>query len=360
LQYYLKRKGVIVAIIHHQYLQSVSASLSKITSSHSQVIWVTDTNTFQHCWPLLHNTNSTALVITLPAGEENKNWSTCEKLFSFLIENKADRKSALIALGGGMITDLVGFCASVYKRGIAAYYYPTSLLGMVDASVGGKTGIDFRGLKNIIGTFQEPKEVHIFPDFLNTLPQQEVLSGLAEMMKHQLIAPTSDSFWEILKLGKIEVNDLKPFIANTIAFKESVVEEDPEEEDYRKVLNTGHTVGHAIESWFLEQEKPIPHGYALAVGIFCEAYIGWRVGYGKPEFVKELKVIMETIYPKLTIPETAFETICNLALNDKKNSNTEIKAILPADYGVFIWDQVITKVHIEEALTIYNKHFNSH
>lgn len=349
-----------MAIKHHNQIESVSESIGAIALAHSQIIWVTDTNTFEHCWPLIKNLEKSPLVLTLPAGEENKHWTTCELVFSFLLEHKADRKCALIALGGGVICDLVGFCASVFKRGVAGYYFPTSILAMADASVGGKTGIDFGGLKNVIGTFQEPKEVHIYPEFLDTLPQQEVLSGLAEMIKHQLIAPTSDSFWDLVKLGDITIESLKPFIADTIAFKAEVVAEDPEEADYRKVLNTGHTVGHAIESWFLEQRTPIPHGYAVAMGLFCEAYIGWRVGYGNPDFVKELKLIIEKIYPKQIIPETAFEQICQLALNDKKNANKQINAVLPADYGVFIWDQPITEAHITEALTIYNKHFSSH
>jgi 3-dehydroquinate synthase len=206
----------------------------------------------------------------LPAGEENKTWESCQTLFQFLITHNADRKTGLVALGGGMVTDLVGFCASIYKRGIDCCYIPTSLLAMADATVGGKTGIDFMGLKNVLGTFKEANEIHILPQFLDTLPKDELLSGLAEMIKHYLIKPANPSFWAMLKEVPISAEKLVPYLADTIAFKTEVVEEDPQEADYRKVLNTGHTIGHAIESWFLAEKKPIPHGWAIAAGLFCE------------------------------------------------------------------------------------------
>ncbi|MBL0102787.1 MAG: 3-dehydroquinate synthase [Bacteroidetes bacterium] len=242
----------------------------------SSVFILADSNTFQHCLPFF--ISETAMVdypvCVVEAGERNKNWLSVEKVLSFLLNSPADRSSVVINLGGGMITDLGGFTASVYMRGIRFINIPTSLLGMVDASIGGKTGIDFHGLKNSVGTFSHPSAVILCPDFLKTLSEAERRSGFAEMIKHGFIA--GGSHWEEINslaslegIGKSETN----LISDSVLVKKKITEADFKEQSIRKSLNFGHTLGHAFESYALDEQIDLSHGEAVALGMLGEVFL---------------------------------------------------------------------------------------
>src|SRR6201996_7947995 len=260
--------------------------------NYSRVFILTDDNTGEHCLPLVqkHFEGSDNYdLIEVASGEENKNIDFCTGIWKMLIDFGADRKALMINLGGGVVSDLGGFAASTFKRGIDFVHVPTTLLSQVDASVGGKTGIDIDSIKNIIGTFTQPKAVFIEYSFIETLPARQILSGLAEMLKHGLIADAA--YWEMLKNSDLK----KPgadLIYLSIAIKNRVVIEDPHEKGIRKSLNFGHTIGHAIETYSLLNDKdPLSHGEAIAIGMICEAYLAHqKVGLS----ADELKDITET------------------------------------------------------------------
>ncbi|MEM6829454.1 MAG: 3-dehydroquinate synthase family protein, partial [Bacteroidota bacterium] len=212
-----------------------------------------DENTFEHCLPLVKVEGTS--IIQIESGESNKNLETCSHIWSHMTQHAFTRKSLLVNLGGGVIGDMGGFAASTYKRGIKFVNMPSTLLSQVDASIGGKLGIDFEGLKNHIGLFREPDHVIVYPGFLATLPQREMKSGFAEVIKHSLIA--DKTHWEYLKTTTFNDLNWNEMIPKSIAIKQEVVSKDPTEQGYRKVLNFGHTLGHAIESHFLNSETPL-------------------------------------------------------------------------------------------------------
>src|SRR5699024_190826 len=241
----------------------------------SQIIVLTDENTKRDCLPIFHLKLSEKIEykhICIPAGEEYKNLSTCNKIWQALSEAGADRESLLINLGGGVICDLGGFVAATYMRGIRWINIPTTLLSMVDASVGGKTGVDFNGLKNLIGIVRNPDIVGVDSTFLKTLSLRELRSGLAEMLKHALL--TDLKYWNELKQIDFKTfTSITSYIYQSITIKKSIVSQDRYESGIRKQLNFGHTVGHAIETFFLHKNTPILHGEAVAAGIIIELYI---------------------------------------------------------------------------------------
>jgi 3-dehydroquinate synthase len=209
---------------------------------------------------------SSAHIIEIPAGEEAKEMEILQHIWRQWIEDKVDRNAFVINIGGGSTTDLGGLAASLFKRGIGFAHIPTTLTGMVDAAIGGKTAINFQGIKNIIGTFQEPDQLIICPHFLDTLEECEILSGFAEMIKHALIADSS--LWEAyVDLEEINAKSVVPFIKRNIQIKNRIVFEDPFEEGLRKQLNFGHTLGHALESYWIEKQSPKSHGHCVALGI---------------------------------------------------------------------------------------------
>src|ERR1700748_1876025 len=260
---------------------------------YSRFFILTDENTAVHCLPLLREKLGAADnfdIIEINAGEESKDIDFCIGVWKMLIDFGADRQSLLINLGGGVISDLGGFAASTFKRGIDFVHVPTTLLSQVDASVGGKTGIDIDSIKNIIGTFTQPKAVFIEYSFIETLPARQVLSGLAEMLKHGLIADAP--YWETLKGS--DLSKPAPYlIYQSVAIKNRVVIEDPHERGIRKCLNFGHTVGHAVETYsLLNDSNPLSHGEAIVVGMICEAYLAHKkIGLN----LDELKDITETL-----------------------------------------------------------------
>lgn len=327
--------------------------------NYSRFFVLTDENTGKYCLPLLKEkfgNDAQFDIIEINAGEESKDIDFCIGVWKMLIDFGADRQSLLINLGGGVISDLGGFAASTYKRGIDFVHVPTTLLSQVDASVGGKTGIDIDSIKNIIGTFTQPKAVFIEYSFIETLPARQILSGLAEMLKHGLIADAS--YWEILKNSDLT----KPgpdLIYLSIAIKNRVVIEDPHEKGIRKSLNFGHTIGHAIETYSLLNDKdPLSHGEAIVIGMICEAYISHkRTGLSVAELA-EITEVFGNLYPRYELKEAYNDALYELMLKDKKNSNGKINCTLLTAIGTCSIDNICTKEELFEALGYYTNLYN--
>jgi 3-dehydroquinate synthase len=312
------------------------------------VFVLADENTAQHCVPLLSGFDFEA--ITIEAGEENKSLTTCEGIFDTLIERGANRKSLIINVGGGVVGDMGGFCASVFQRGIYFINVPTSLLAMVDASVGGKLGVDYKGLKNYIGLFKEPLGNFIHPPFLKTLPEREIKSGFAEMLKHSLIH--NADHWEELK--EINPRRFKQWITTSVTIKNSIVEEDLHENGIRKLLNFGHTIGHSVESWFLENsEEPMLHGEAIALGILVESYLSQKNGLGNEE-LQEITQRIQSIYTLPKLPDNTWDDLLQLMGADKKNTQLGINFTLLEQIGEATIDNYCTTDEIREAIAWYN------
>jgi len=321
---------------------------------YSRFFVLTDENTAKHCLPLLREKLGSADnfdIIEINAGEESKDIDFCIGVWKMLIDFGADRQSLLINLGGGVISDLGGFAASTYKRGIDFVHVPTTLLSQVDASVGGKTGIDIDSIKNIIGTFTQPKAVFIEYEFIKTLPARQILSGLAEMLKHGLIADAS--YWEMLKNSDL-TKPSEYLIYLSIAIKNRVVIEDPHEKGIRKSLNFGHTIGHAVETHSLLNDKnPLSHGEAIAIGMICEAYISHkRTGLSTDELA-EITRVFSNLYPKYSLKESYNDALYELMLKDKKNQNGKINCTLLTSIGQCSIDNICSKDELFEGLGYY-------
>ena len=323
---------------------------------YSSLFVLVDENTKQHCLTrfLAHTELNPTSVLVMQAGEENKHLSTCEKLWNELSSLGADRNSALINLGGGVVTDLGGFVACTFKRGIDFYNIPTTLLSMVDASVGGKTGIDLGALKNQIGIIQEPQQVVIDSQWLSTLPLEEVRSGFAEMLKHGLIADAN--YWGKLKdLVDLTPEVLSPYIKPSVAVKSEVVQEDPYEKGLRKTLNFGHTLGHAIESYFLvtPSKQRLLHGEAIAIGMVLEAYLSIECCGLSPEEAKEIKLVFQQFYPQVKIKEEDVDAILALLRHDKKNKAGRINFVLLTKIGIPAIDVQVPQELFQKAFDFY-------
>lgn len=288
-------------------------------SNYSTIVILVDENTRKHCLPILIKkvpVLENVIVIEIGSSEENKNISACNHIWQELTNNNSDRDSLLINLGGGVICDMGGFCASTYKRGIDFIQLPTTLLAMVDASIGGKLGIDFNGFKNQVGLFMNPKAVLINPEFLKTLDESQLASGFAEVVKHALIADLN--FWN--HLTKTDFQDLiwEEVIAHSITIKNKIVLNDPEEKGERKKLNFGHTFGHAIESYYLQKGTPIFHGEAIALGMLLESKMSDLTEIEKSE-------ITEFILSNFTLPHNPVRSqLTAFMQNDKKNKDGKI------------------------------------
>ncbi|WP_419211426.1 3-dehydroquinate synthase [Maribacter sp. X9] len=303
--------------------------------SYSKVFILVDENTHELCLPQFMaeiNGDYHFEIIEIESGEVNKNIETCVGVWEALSELDADRKSILINLGGGVLTDLGGFVASTFKRGINFINVPTTLLSMVDASVGGKTGVDLGSLKNQIGVINQPVMVLIFPDFLDTLDFRQVRSGFAEMLKHGLIQ--NESYWESLKRAE-SLTDMKDFILTSVQIKNKVVLQDPTEQGVRKILNFGHTLGHAIESYFLENEEKemLLHGEAIAIGIILEAYLSTKLSGLSENTLKDIKDTFISRYEKVSFSDEDITNILKLMKYDKKNSHGKVNFVLLKNIG---------------------------
>ncbi|CAM1343643.1 3-dehydroquinate synthase [Tenacibaculum amylolyticum] len=325
-------------------------------NNYSSIFIMVDDNTLECCYPrFIQNfqTESPIEVIQIDAGEIHKNIETCVGVWNAMTELGADRKSLVITLGGGVLTDLGGFVASTFKRGIDFINIPTTLLSMVDASVGGKTGVDLGVLKNQIGVFANPQMVLIDPEYLHTLSSREIRSGTAEIIKYGM---THDIhlFNEIKDNPNVNLVDL---IHRSIEIKNEVVTEDPKEKGLRKVLNWGHTIGHAIESYFLENEhkEALTHGEAIAIGMVCEAFISSKTQGFSIEKTNEIKQAITAIYGKTIILPEDVQPIMELLKHDKKNESGIVKFVLLKDYEGFVINAEASSELIKESLAFYNK-----
>ncbi|MBC8082782.1 MAG: 3-dehydroquinate synthase [Hymenobacter sp.] len=321
----------------------------------SQVFVLTDANTSRLCYPLLRPHLPTAhVLLEMPAGEEAKTLASCELVWNELTTRRADRFAVLVNLGGGVVTDLGGFCAALYKRGIRFVQEPTTLLAQVDASVGGKTGIDFRGFKNHLGVFQEPAGVFIDPAFLATLDPRQLKSGYAEVVKHGLIADAA-AFGEQRRAGMF-VADWTDTIRHSVALKQEIVAQDPLEAGPRKLLNFGHTVGHALESFLLAQPgREILHGEAVAAGMVCEAWLSAQRGLLSETELDQLETFLFSVFEKVQFVFLETEAIAEYARQDKKNAGSVINCTLLEGIGHGLYDQPVTVAEIAASLQYYHR-----
>jgi 3-dehydroquinate synthase len=326
-------------------------------NKYSNIFIIVDTETNEYCLPKLLPIIETDLnieIIEFEAGEANKNIETCIQIWHVLTELGADRKSLIINLGGGVVTDLGGFVASTFKRGVDFINIPTTLLSMVDASVGGKTGVDLGNLKNQIGVINVPQMVLIDTNYLETLPQSEMRSGLAEMLKHGLIYDAP--YWrQFSDLKSIIFDDLDELIYRSVEIKNEIVIQDPTEKNIRKALNFGHTLGHAIEGYFLESEtkKTLLHGEAIAVGMILESYISWKKDLISQEEYNEIKIVIQGIYDQIIFEEEDIDPILELLVHDKKNEYGLIQFALIEAIGKIKINQSVENKLILDAFQDY-------
>lgn len=341
------------------YLVQTFDWLAEALSSggYSSAFVLVDENTGSSCWPLLKPflTHPYLHLIEIPSGEVNKNLSTCAVIWEKMLDKKADRHSVLLNLGGGVIGDMGGFCASTYMRGIDFIQIPTSLLAQVDASVGGKVGIDFGGIKNSIGLFRNPVSVWIYPPFLKTLPPEELRSGFAEVIKHTLIGAPA-AWRRMQELNTLDHLDWHEIISSNIPIKGKVVDEDPYESGSRKVLNFGHTVGHALESLSLETSRPLRHGEAIAAGMVMESHLSWQQGGLSFSEVEKISSFIFRIFGQYDFHSLSFERLIGTMQKDKKNRDGLIQFCLLESVGKPIIDISCSREQIGAALAYYHNY----
>ncbi|MBT8324295.1 MAG: 3-dehydroquinate synthase [Winogradskyella sp.] len=330
------------------------------SSNYSNIFVLVDENTKEHCLRYFCNSLkisiTTIKVLTIEAGEVYKTIDTCVSLWQSLTDNNADRKSLLINLGGGVITDLGGFVACTFKRGINYVNIPTSLLAMVDASVGGKTGVDLGVLKNQIGVISNAEMVLIDSAFLKTLPKEQMVSGFAEMLKHGLIYDSN--YWKsLMNLTELNHQFLDSLILRSIEIKHQVVSTDPNESGLRKILNFGHTIGHAIESYFLNinNRRSLLHGEAIAIGMVVEAYMSLKLQGLQLEELHQIKATILKWFGQEHIKPIDYEPIIDLMRFDKKNSHGKIKYVLINSIGKATFDLEVDSTVVKEGLDFYNE-----
>ena len=317
-----------------------------------------DETTEQLCLPLVAGFDCVrdAQIITIGATDQNKTLDSLSHVWTELQRGGATRHSLMINLGGGMVTDLGGFAASTFKRGLNYINIPTTLLAMVDASVGGKTGINFGGLKNEIGVFSCAKSVILDTTFLKTMDHENICSGYAEMLKHGLIA-NEEMLAELLNfdLDVIDYYQLSRMLADSVQVKERIVDEDPTEQGIRKALNLGHTIGHAFESYAMKSMRPILHGYAVAYGVVCELYLSCvKTGFPVDKMRQVVRFVNEN-YGKLPITCDDYPALLELMTHDKKNVGDTINFTLLGGVGDIRINQTATKEEICEALDFYRE-----
>ncbi len=303
--------------------------------NYTKIIILVDENTQKYCYEIIKNLFPAHLLINIKSGEIHKNLRTCEYILKKITKENFDRKAAFINLGGGVIGDLGGFCAAIYKRGIDFIQIPTTLLAQVDASVGGKTGIDFQGFKNQIGVFALPKMTWINTFFLETLPFEQIRSGLAEVIKHSLIADKNE--WNFLSqhLSKenISTQNWQKIVTKSIEIKAKITTEDPTEKGIRKILNFGHTLGHALESYLLNKpSRRILHGEAVAQGMIWASFLSQKIGFSANE-TNEIHIFLKEIYPSILIKKNEIQKIISLTYQDKKNINNHLNFVLLSTIG---------------------------
>ncbi len=343
-----------------EFIESIHEfDFKELLKSYTKVFVFADKNTCQYCYPFIKNILPLHFLEIIEPGEEQKTLQTCVQLWQSMTNEALDRKAIVINLGGGVLGDMGGFCAATYKRGIDFIQIPTTLLSQVDASVGGKLGIDFDGFKNHIGVFQEPQKVIIYPGFLQTLPKRELRSGYAEVIKHALI---KEKFhWNKINIITLEnlynfQFDVTDIIKHSIQIKSDVVEADPTEKGLRKILNFGHTLGHAIESFYLPMaDKKLLHGEAIAIGMITESYLSFVQKLISESELNAISSYILSIYGKINISEAEIEQIIPLTLHDKKNSHGAVNFSLIQNIGNCVFDIKLSTIDMFDALKYYQK-----
>ena len=324
-------------------------------NKYSNYYIICDEHTFEYCLPtlLFHAPLlNEAEIIELESGEDKKTLETCLQVWGALTDTGADKKSLIINLGGGVISDLGGFVASTFKRGIDCVNIPTTLLSMVDASVGGKTGVDFEGIKNHIGTTSEPKAIFVNPTFLETLSDRQIINGYAEVIKIALIADAD--FWkELKKLKSVKEFSSEKVITKAIALKNNIVKKDLNENDLRKSLNFGHNIGHALESSLINQQKDILHGEAVAAGVIMEANIAQSLKRISTKEQKEITEYISSIYKNIKITKDTETQLLKYILHDKKNIGDELCFALPKGIGAY---ELYCGVSLDEIKKVINNY----
>lgn len=333
----------------------LSALKKLVTGDWSRVFFITDLNTSEKCLPFVLDALKDVLegydIIEVDPGEENKNIDYCIGIWRMLLDFGADRNALIINVGGGVVTDMGGFAASTFKRGLAFVHVPTTLLAQVDASVGGKTGIDLAGVKNIVGTFTQPRAVFISTQFLTTLPETQRISGFAEIVKHGLIRD-AELFAELPAADPLNVRP--ELIHRSVEIKNAVVTGDPFEKGLRKTLNFGHTIGHAVESYSLvEKRKPLLHGEAIAIGMICEAWLSTQHNGLSTGELESIVHYLTSVFPAYTLPADSDGELLEWMKNDKKNHSGKIGFALLTRIGNCTWDHYHTEAEILAALGFY-------
>lgn len=347
----MKKQEVIIC---HNWQTNIKEAIQKC--AHDKLFILADEHTYSLCMPIIRDIEAVkeAKEIIIGAEDSHKTVETLAHVWSELSNHGATRHSLLINLGGGMVTDLGGFAAATFKRGLSYINIPTTLLAMVDAAVGGKTGINFNGLKNEVGVFCPAESVLIYGEFLRTLDSKNLFSGYAEMVKHGLIS-TKKHWASLLQFDfdKIDYTLLQGLIAESVEIKREVVTQDPYERGIRKALNLGHTVGHAFESLALERNKPLLHGYAVAWGLVCELYLSHtKVGFPSDKLRETIQFIKSS-YGVFSFDCKAYERLYEFMTHDKKNEGASINFTLLSDIGDIKINQTATKEEIFEMLDFY-------
>lgn len=319
---------------------------------YSDLAVLVDENTLHHCYGRVKDQLPGHTLIVVPPGEAFKNLTTCIKVWQEMTDAGIDRHGALIAIGGGVIGDLGGFCASTFKRGIDSILLPTTLLSMVDASVGGKTGVDFGPFKNLIGTFAPPRSIVICTDFLHTLPGTELRSGFAEIVKHALISDRG--LWNKIRRKTLGKQDLRKLVHHSVAFKSRVVKRDPREDGLRKILNYGHTVGHAIEGLAMMTGAPVLHGEAIAAGMVIEGHIALQKKLLSEPELNQISIYIYDVFGRIPIPPV--EELLPGIIQDKKNKSKKILMALPKGIGKAVFDIAVNEQEIRTGISYYRSY----
>jgi len=333
----------------------LAESLPAFLNAHdfSAIAVIADNHTARFCYPDLKPLLPKHTLVRIKAGEEQKHIATCELIWDAFTRAGFDRHALVLNLGGGVIGDMGGFCAATYKRGIAFAQLPTTLLAQVDASVGGKLGIDFNGLKNHIGVFQQPNAVFIDPSFLSTLPERELRSGFAEIIKHCLIADAV--MWNTIRVRDLDEQDWPALVAHSVAVKQRVVAQDPTEKGLRKILNFGHTLGHAVETYFLSMpRKRLLHGEAIAVGMVAEAFMAFQKNMVDQTLLTQIEDYLFSVYGNARLSETDIEPILKLTKQDKKNRDNQVLMSLLDGPGSCTFDVPVTMAEMRRGLLFYS------
>lgn len=344
--------------ISNDIAREINKFLKVSKNKFSSVFILVDENSLKFCYPRLVqqiDLFKEAEIIEIESGEESKNIDVCTQIWSTLSEYGADRYSLFVNLGGGVIGDMGGFIASTFKRGMSFINIPTTLLSQVDASIGGKVGIDLNHLKNEIGVFSTPAAVFVDPSFLETLDKRQVLSGFAEIVKHALIADRK--FWKVVQNANIQdEDDVLDMIETSVSIKNRIVREDPKEQNVRKILNFGHTIGHAIETFSLESNKrSLLHGEAIAAGMVCEAYLSYTINKLPMEDLDAISHYILGKFPSAKLEQMDHHRLLELMKHDKKNTKGDINFSLLSAIGACDINKTAKADQIKESLKYYTE-----